>query len=144
MATKTTETKKATKTPIARYTEGVGRRKTAIARVRLTPGGTKFTVNSKKVPEYFSLKKLQHIAQASLNELQLTSKFSVEARVAGGGIAAQAEAVRHGIARALVKSDEKLKPRLRALGFMTRDPRMVERKKYGLKKARRAPQWAKR
>jgi small subunit ribosomal protein S9 len=137
------ETKK-TKAAAHGYHEGVGRRKTAVARVRITEGGTKFTVNDKKVPDYFPLKKLQNVAQASLAELQLAGKYGVEARVYGGGIAAQAEAVRHGIARALVVADEANKPRLRALGFMTRDPRMVERKKYGLKKARRAPQWAKR
>lgn len=140
----TTPKKTTTKAPASRYFEGVGRRKTAIARVRITAGGTKFTVNDKKVADYFPLKKLQGVSQASLSELQLLSKFGVEARVQGGGIAAQAEAVRHGVARALVKSDNDLKPRLRVLGFMTRDSRMVERKKYGLKKARRAPQWAKR
>lgn len=138
------KTKKTVKAAPSRYTEGIGRRKTAIARVRLTPGGTKFTVNGKKVSDYFPLKKLQEVTESSLKQLQLDRKFGVEARVQGGGISAQADAIRHGVARALVISDVELKPRLRALGFMTRDPRMVERKKYGLKKARRAPQWAKR
>jgi len=141
---KTATKKTAVKAPATRYFEGVGRRKTAIARVRITPGGTKFIVNDKKVSDYFDIKKLQTIAQSSLSELQMGDKFGVQAKVQGGGIAAQAEAVRHGVARALVVSDDALKPRLRVLGFMTRDSRMVERKKYGLKKARRAPQWAKR
>lgn len=137
------KTKKTTKSA-DRYTEGVGRRKTAIARVRLTEGGSKFIINDKKVTDYFSIKKLQEMAEAPLRQLQLISKYGVEAHVYGGGISAQAEAVRHGIARALIAGEAELKPRLRALGFLTRDPRMVERKKYGLKKARRAPQWAKR
>lgn len=139
-----TKTKKVAKISSGQYVEGVGRRKTAIARVRLTEGGSKFIVNEKKLTDYFPLKKLQEVAGASLRELQLTPKYGIEARVSGGGIAAQAEAVRHGAARALVIADEALKPRLRALGFLTRDSRMVERKKYGLKKARRSPQWAKR
>src|SRR3989344_6019102 len=134
----TSKTKKVVKATPERYIEGIGRRKTALARVRLTPGGTKFVINGKKVADYFPLKKLQEVAQAALAQLQMTSKFGVEARVQGGGISAQAEAIRHGAARALVISDAALKPRLRALGFMTRDSRMVERKKYGLKKARRA------
>ncbi len=138
------KTKKTVKISPNHYVEGVGRRKTAIARVRLTEGGSKFLVNEKKLTDYFPLKKLQEIAGASLKELQLTAKYGIDARVSGGGIAAQAEAIRHGAARALVIADETLKPRLRALGFMTRDSRMVERKKYGLKKARRSPQWAKR
>ncbi|MEK7187384.1 MAG: 30S ribosomal protein S9 [Patescibacteria group bacterium] len=137
------ETKKSAKVS-HKYFEGIGRRKTAVARVRITKEGTKFSINDKKVADYFPLKKLQTVAESSLNDLQLLGKYGVDAHVSGGGIAAQAEAVRHGVARALIVSDEALKPRLRALGFTTRDPRMVERKKYGLKKARRAPQWAKR
>jgi small subunit ribosomal protein S9 len=142
---KKADTKKVIKTSVvSRYDQGVGRRKTAIARVRITANGTEFLVNGKDVADYFPLKKLQEVAQASLARLQGLGKFGVEVKVQGGGIVAQAEAIRHGVARALVNSDQALKPKLRALGFLTRDSRMVERKKYGLKKARRAPQWAKR
>ena len=131
-------------TPVSRYTEAVGRRKTAIARVRLTKGNKGvFTVGEKKLEEYFQLPQLQVLARSPLEKLDMMD-YGVTAKVVGGGIAAQAEAVRLGVARALVMIDEDLKKKLRAFGFLTRDPRAVERKKYGLKKARRSPQWAKR
>lgn len=128
-----------------RYIEGVGRRKTAVARVRITKSGkSHFLVNSKEVDKFFQVPRLLMTAMASLENLKLADKFAVSAKVTGGGIKAQAEAVRHGLARALAKFDPELIKRLRGFGYLTRDPRMVERKKYGLKKARRAPQWAKR
>ena len=138
------KTKPSTAKAVHKYFEGVGRRKTATARVRLTPGGTETHVNGKTLKEYFVLDRLVSNALASLRDAKLDEKFGVSARVGGGGITAQAEAVRHGLARALVKFNPELKKNLRVLGYLTRDPRMVERKKYGLKKARRAPQWAKR
>lgn len=127
-----------------KYFEGVGRRKTATARVRLTPGGTEAVVNGKTLKEYFVLDRYVANALASIRDAKLAEKFGVSVKVVGGGIAAQSEAVRHGAARALVKWDGELKKNLRVLGYLTRDSRMVERKKYGLRKARRAPQWAKR
>lgn len=126
-----------------RYTEAVGRRKTSVARVRLTAGKGKVTVNGKDVKSYFEIPRLVAAAKAPLDQLQV-SDIDVSAKVVGGGIHAQAEAIRLGIARALVVKDEGWKPRLRAVGFLTRDSRMVERKKYGKLKARRSPQWAKR
>lgn len=127
-----------------RYVEGIGRRKTAIARVRLVPGTGKFLANSKSFESYFHLPKLEQIARSPIEALKLAGKFDVSAKITGGGIHAQAEALRHGIARALTMHNEEFKKRLRGLGYLTRDSRMVERKKYGLKKARRAPQWQKR
>lgn len=127
-----------------RYSEGVGRRKTAIARVRVSGGKGEFAVNGKSVKDYFPVLRLQDTVVAPLLKLNIGDKFEVSARVSGGGIAAQSEAVRHGLSRALVLVNEEYKKRLRSLGYLTRDPRMVERKKYGLKKARRAPQWQKR
>lgn len=125
-----------------KYIEGVGRRKTAVARVRITAGGSAAEVNKRPLRDYFGLPSLERTALSPLHELK--EKASVQVVVRGGGIHAQAEAVRHGLARALFKMNPDSGPRLRTLGFLTRDPRMVERKKYGLKKARRAPQWAKR
>lgn len=127
-----------------RYVEGVGRRKTAVARVRLVKGKGVATVNGKAMDEYFPGAGLRTVALSPLTQLGLAADFSVSVSVSGGGTQAQVEAVRHGIARALVATDEEFKKRLRTLGFLTRDSRMVERKKYGLKKARRAPQWSKR
>ncbi|MFA6354184.1 MAG: 30S ribosomal protein S9 [Candidatus Paceibacterota bacterium] len=127
-----------------RYFEGIGRRKTAVARVRISPGHGKAIVNGKDLIAYFKISRLGESALSPLRELKLSDKFDVQAKIIGGGINAQAEALRHGLARALVLSDEELKKRLRVFGFLTRDSRMVERKKYGLKKARRAPQWKKR
>lgn len=127
-----------------RYTEAVGRRKTAIARVRITPGGTgKMTVNGKTPKDYFTLPRLVADARSPLDQLKLNT-YDVSVNVTGGGIHAQAGAVRLGISRAIIAKEPDWKPRLRTMGFLTRDSRMVERKKYGLNKARRAPQWAKR
>jgi small subunit ribosomal protein S9 len=127
----------------ARYTEAVGRRKTAIARVRILAGNGKFTVNGMDAKDYFTLPRLVAAAKSPLEQLQLTA-FDVTVKVSGGGIHAQADAVRLGIARAIIKKDPTWKPRLRTMGFLTRDSRMVERKKYGKLGARRSPQWAKR
>jgi small subunit ribosomal protein S9 len=128
----------------AKYFESVGRRKTAVARVRLTKGKGEIMVNARKLESYFTLPRLRMVLEAPLERLQLKGAVGVSAKVSGGGQSAQAEAVRHGIARALVRQNPETKVQLRAFGFLTRDSRMVERKKYGLKKARRAPQWAKR
>jgi small subunit ribosomal protein S9 len=128
----------------ARYIEAIGRRKTAIARVRVSVGDGKFTVNEKAPKDYFDLPRLITAALAPLTDLQISKDFDVSAHVSGGGIHAQAEAIRLGIARAIVEKDPAQKLRLRASGFLTRDSRMVERKKPGLRKARRRPQWAKR
>lgn len=128
-----------------RYFEGVGRRKTAIARVRLfTRGEKEFLVNSKPYKNYFPILEFQQILLAALEKMKCEDKFRVQAVVKGGGIRGQAEAVRLAIARALVKFNIDFKKRLRKAGFLTRDPRMRERKKFGLKRARRAPQWQKR
>lgn len=127
-----------------RYTEGVGRRKTSIARVRVVDGKGKFIVNDKELKQYFQLSVLESCAQSPFSKLKLEDKFDVSARVSGGGIHAQAEAVRLGLARALSINNSDFQKRLHKLGFLTRDSRMVERKKYGLRKARRAPQWQKR
>jgi small subunit ribosomal protein S9 len=126
-----------------KFVEGRGGRKTAISRVRVSPGKSGITVNDKSVKEYFKLSKHQDAVNAPFKLLSLDS-YVASARVAGGGINAQAEAVRNGIAKALVGLNVDFRPRLKKAGFLTRDPRVVERKKYGLKKARRAPQWAKR
>jgi len=127
-----------------RYVEGIGRRKTAIARVRVFGGHGKFTVNDKEYKNYFDLSRLQLVASSPLGKMKLGDKYDVSAKVKGGGINAQAEAVRLGLARALAVKNPDFEKRLSKLGYLRRDPRMVERKKYGLKKARRAPQWAKR
>lgn len=128
-----------------KYFEGVGRRKTAIARVRIVAGKSNdFKVNDLTSKDYFKLQRLMMYALSPLTSLKLDGHYSITAHVKGGGIAAQAQAVRHGLARALQKADQTLTQRLRVFGFLTRDSRMVERKKYGLKKARRAPQWQKR
>lgn len=129
--------------PKGRYTEAIGRRKTAIARVRISAGVGKVTVNGKEAKTYFVLPRLLAAAIAPLKELQL-GDLDVSVKISGGGTSAQAEAIRHGISRAIVMKTPEWKPRLRAMGYLTRDSRMVERKKYGLRKARRAPQWAKR
>ena len=127
-----------------RYHEAVGGRKTARARVRLFNKTNGFTINGKDLKEYFRIPKHQFVAISPLKTVNLLNKVGVTVKVQGGGLNAQAEAVRHGVARALVMLDEQFKKNLRHAGFITRDQRKVERKKYGLKKARRAPQWAKR
>ncbi len=127
------------------YWEAVGRRKTARARVRLfTKGDKGFLVNSKPLAEYFPYHRFQSIAAEALQKMKSLERFRVSAKVSGGGPNAQAEAIRHGIARALVLFNPDFRKRLKRAGFLTRDPRMKERKKFGLKGARRAPQWAKR
>lgn len=141
----TTE-KKEVKAPKGKYIEAVGRRKTAIARVRLYPEDKKFgfVVNGKTPQEFFGTDELITTANAPLRKTKLTEEFGVTAKTSGGGLAGQAEAVRLGVARALVQHDEELRLRLKKSGYLKRDPRAKERKKYGLKGARRAPQWSKR
>lgn len=125
------------------YFEAVGRRKTATARVRIIPAKSEsFIVNGKSLGEYFMLEQVAKTARAALNDAG--TYFEVSAKVMGGGLKAQAEAIRHGIARALVTRDGEARKQLKQQGFLKRDPRMKERKKFGLKSARRAPQWSKR
>jgi small subunit ribosomal protein S9 len=127
-----------------RYIEAVGRRKTAIARVRITPNAKgSFVVNDKDVNDYFSTVELQGIARDAMVK-GTQEKFLVTVKVLGGGIHAQAEAIRHGLSRALVERDEEIRATLKKLGFLKRDSRQVERKKFGLKKARKAHTWSKR
>lgn len=121
-----------------------GRRKTSVAKVWLVPGTGKIVVNRRPLEEYFGLETLRVDVKRPLQVTNTLGKFDVIASVKGGGFTGQAGAVRHGIARALLKIDSELKPLLKKEGFLTRDPRMTERKKYGLKKARRAPQFSKR
>ncbi len=128
-----------------RYFEATGRRKTAVARVRLfTRGEKQFLVNGKPYEEYFSTAGDRHTAVSSMVKMKCLDKFRVTVIVRGGGHTAQAEAIRHGTARVLVDFNNNFKKRLRKVGYLTRDPRMRERKKFGLRRARRAPQWAKR
>jgi len=128
-----------------RYFEATGRRKTAVARVRLfTRGEKQFLVNNKSYQDYFSTEEDRQNATASLRKMKCLDKFRVTVIVKGGGHSAQAEAIRHGTARVLVDFNNNFKKRLRKVGYLTRDPRMRERKKFGLRRARRAPQWAKR
>ena len=123
---------------------GTGRRKKAIARVYLVPGKGNVTINKKSMDEYFGLETLKVIVRQPLVATDNTDKFDVIVNVKGGGYTGQAGAVRHGIARALLQVDGEYRPVLKKAGFLTRDPRMKERKKYGLKAARRAPQFSKR
>ena len=133
---------KVTKT---RYVEGIGRRKEATARVRLFKGTGRFLINSQKAENYFSdIFAAKNWMLAPLTLVKMEDRFDISVKVKGGGKRAQIDAVKLGIARALVKIDESLRPTLRKAGFLTRDPREKERKKYGLKRARRAPQWSKR
>ncbi len=124
--------------------QGTGRRKNAVARVRLIAGGGQYSVNDRGLSEYFGKKTLEMIVQQPLEVTETLGKYDVFARVHGGGTTGQAGALRMGIARALIKADESLRPALKRAGFLTRDPRMKERRKYGLKKARKAPQFSKR
>jgi len=123
---------------------GTGRRKNAVARVRLIPGEGRVWVNGKKLEEYFPVLSLRQSALAPLEVTGCRERYDAEVKVSGGGISGQAGAVRHGLARALATLDPSLRPLLRKGGFLTRDPRVKERRKYGLKKARKAPQWQKR
>jgi len=128
-----------------RYFEAIGRRKTAVARIRLyTKGDKEFIVNNKPYQKYFQLEEDQESAVASMKKMKCLDKFRVTVVVKGGGHHAQAEAVRHGTARVLVDFNNNFRKRLRKAGFLTRDPRMRERKKFGLKRARKGPQWSKR
>ena len=127
------------------YMYGTGRRKSSVARVHLFPSGTgKITINGRDIDDYFGLETLKLIVRQPFGATNTMDKFDVEATVAGGGVTGQAGAIRHGIARALLLVDQTYRPALKAAGLLTRDPRMKERKKYGLKGARRAPQFSKR
>ena len=123
---------------------GTGRRKKSIARVYLTPGKGNIVINKRNIDEYFGLETLKVIVRQPLVATETADKFDVLVNVKGGGYTGQAGAIRHGLARALLQYDETLRPQLKKAGFLTRDPRMKERKKYGLKAARRAPQFSKR
>lgn len=123
---------------------GTGRRKSSVARVYITPGTGKITVNKKDIDEYFGLETLKIIAKQPLEATNTADKYDVRVSVKGGGFTGQAGAIRHGLARALNEADADFRPVLKKAGFLTRDSRMKERKKYGLKKARRAPQFSKR
>ena len=123
---------------------GTGRRKSSIARVRLVEGSGKITVNGKDLDEFFGLETLKVIVRQPLTVTNTTDKFDVICTVQGGGFTGQAGAIRHGIARVLNEANSEFRPALKTNGFLTRDPRMKERKKYGLKKARKAPQFSKR
>ena len=126
-----------------KYYYGTGRRKNAIARVRLIEGNGKITINGKDLDEYFGLETLKVIVKQPLTVTNSTAKYDVISTVNGGGYTGQAGAIRHGIARALNEANSEYRPLLKSNGFLTRDPRMKERKKYGLKKARKAPQFSK-
>lgn len=126
------------------YFYGTGRRKSSVARVRVYKGTGKITINDRDIDDYFGLETLKLITRQPLVMTNTLDKFDVVCRVAGGGVTGQAGAIRHGISRALLQFDESLRPALKKAGLLTRDPRMKERKKYGLKGARRAPQFSKR
>lgn len=146
-----TTTKKATDSAVKKssaakkeYIETIGRRKTSVARIRITEAGSEsIQVNGKESAAYFPTEELQMIIHDALAKIK-TPKYKVSALVSGGGIHSQAEAVRHGIARALIVSNEELRKKMKRAGYLKRDPRMKERRKFGLKKARKAPQWSKR
>ena len=123
---------------------GTGRRKSSVARVRVYNGTGKITINDRDIDDYFGLETLKLIVRQPLAETANDGKFDVVCRVCGGGVTGQAGAIRHGLSRALLQFDANLRPTLKKAGFLTRDPRMKERKKYGLKGARRAPQFSKR
>ena len=126
------------------YFYGTGRRKKSVARVRIVPGTGNITINDRSIDDYFGLETLKLIVNQPFGVTDTVGKFDVICRVNGGGFSGQAGAIRHGIARALLQSDAALRGALKKAGFLTRDPRMKERKKYGLKAARRAPQFSKR
>ncbi|MFZ2523408.1 MAG: 30S ribosomal protein S9 [Minisyncoccia bacterium] len=126
-----------------KYIEAVGRRKTAVARVRITPATkNSIEVNDKEIESYFTVVDMQNTVSQPLKEI--SGKFKITAKIVGGGMHSQAEALRHGIARAIVSGDEMLRKTLKKAGYLKRDPRAKERRKFGLKKARKAPQWSKR
>ena len=126
------------------YFYGTGRRKSSVARVRVYQGTGKITINERDIDDYFGLETLKVIVRQPLVLTENADKFDIVCRVAGGGVTGQAGAIRHGISRALLQVSDELRPALKKAGFLTRDPRMKERKKYGLKGARRAPQFSKR
>ena len=126
------------------YFYGTGRRKKSVARVRLYAGDGKITINNRDIDDYFGLETLKLIVRQPLELTETTGKFDIVCTVAGGGVSGQAGAIRHGISRALLQTGDEIRPILKKAGFLTRDPRMKERKKYGLKAARRAPQFSKR
>ena len=127
------------------YAYGTGRRKSSTARVHVVPNGTgAITINGRDIDDYFGLETLKLIVRQPLAVAEVEGKFDIVVRVNGGGVSGQAGAIRHGLSRALLQYDENLRPALKKAGFLTRDPRMKERKKYGLKAARRAPQFSKR
>ena len=123
---------------------GTGRRKTSVARVRIIPGNGNFTINKRDIEDYFNYETVKVIAREPLLASETIDKYDVIVNVHGGGATGQAGAVRHGLARALIESDKELRPILKKAGYLTRDSRMKERKKYGLKKARKSPQFSKR
>ncbi len=126
------------------YFYGTGRRKSSVARVRVYPGTGKITINDRDIDDYFGLETLKLIVRQPLALTDTAEKFDIVCPVSGGGVTGQAGAIRHGLSRALLQYDENLRLTLKKAGFLTRDPRMKERKKYGLKGARRAPQFSKR
>ena len=123
---------------------GTGRRKSSVARVYVTPGKGKITINKRDIDEYFGLETLKMVVRQPLAATETEGKFDITVTVKGGGVTGQAGAIRHGLSRALLEADADYRPLLKKEGFLTRDPRMKERKKYGLKAARRAPQFSKR
>ncbi|MFA6459448.1 MAG: 30S ribosomal protein S9 [Candidatus Paceibacterota bacterium] len=128
-----------------KYFEAVGRRKTAIARIRLfSEAKTTFIVNEKAMEQYFPVREMQVTAMEAMKNSGVEAKFFISAKVKGGGLSAQSEAVRHGVARALLIYDKELRGKVKKLGYLKRDPRAKERRKFGLKKARKSPQWSKR
>ena len=127
-----------------KYYYGTGRRKHSVARVRVYPGSGNITINGRNIDEYFGLETLKLIVRQPLNLTDTSDKFDIICTVTGGGVTGQAGAIRHGISRALLQADADYRPVLKKAGYLTRDPRMKERKKYGLKKARRASQFSKR
>lgn len=134
------------KTTSDRYIETVGRRKTSVARVRITPSSkSSYEINGKNLDAYFPTRELRLSANESITTSKLsTTKFKITVLVKGGGINSQAEAIRHGVARALIQYDKELRGKLKKAGLLKRDPRAKERRKFGLKKARKSPQWSKR
>jgi small subunit ribosomal protein S9 len=123
---------------------GTGRRKSSVARVYMAPGTGKITINKRDIDDYFGLETLKVVVRQPLEATETAGKYDITVNVRGGGYTGQAGAIRHGISRALLKADDEFRPVLKKAGFLTRDPRMKERKKYGLKAARRAPQFSKR
>lgn len=132
-------------TTTSRYTEAVGRRKTSVARVRITEADkTTMLINDLDYTEFLKTEELQHVAMESLNKANIPVKYTITVKVMGGGVHSQAEAIRLGVARALIILDPELRKTLKDFGFLMRDPRAKERRKFGLKKARKSPQWSKR